>query len=465
MGKLGLIWNIGKSIFSKRGAAAAAEGAEQVAKEPGFLSRMWSGKVGTALRWGGGALGLTALYDGVANGGGGIGNFIRNLGSKATNVPAEISSDMTVASTEFNLYNILAMVGRFLKLFKIGGNSGIAEALMSAGAEGVEQARNPDAAAPSANGNDGPGFGTAALTALGVGAGAGVGASMLRGRGGPSGGGNTPTPPAGGPSGGTPTGGERPGATPSARDTAESDWKKVTGKKAATEAAEEGVEAVVRGSRRFGRLGKIFAVGGGVAVGLGVIGGEEAEAATLTSAATRGGATVTGGGAGALQSLGADAAGFGLSILGGKAAAETVAHAAAPVAARLGLSTIAKSIPGVSAIYAAGETIFNVGGDILRGDVKKAGLNLVSGIGETVAGLGGALTYWTLGTAWRESVRGAGAMAFGEENTINHSLAVEVGGGVGSWLKEQFFGATSGSPSATAQPSYRRDNTGPAFAF
>jgi hypothetical protein len=454
-------------VFGKllgRSGSAVAEGAEQVAKEPGFLSRMMKGPAGSALKWGGGTLGVTSLlgigYDGVTNGFKGVGDFLRQGGSKATNLPAEVASNTTIATTEFNLYGFFGLLARLCKMFKIGG--GWPEMFQQMANDGRAAARDPYAAENAANqdGGGGPGFGTALVAApLTAATGAGL-YSAFKGRGGPTGGGS-PSGPAGGGAPVAPAGGGAPGATNAARTVAR-------------EGAEEAVEAVARGAGRFGRFGKILALGGTATVGLGLLGGNEAEAATLPGAGTARngstlqnldtGSTVAGGGVGTLQAAGAEVAGLGLSIVGARTAAETVAHAAAPVAARLGLQTVARSIPGISSIYAAGETVYNVGSDLLRGDFKKAGLNLVSGVGETVAGLGGALTYFTLGTAWREGVRGAGAMAFGEENTINHSLAVEVGGGVGSWLKEQFFGATSGAPSTTAQPSYRNNN-GPAFAF
>ena len=424
----------------------------------------------SAAKWGG----LTALGVGGLAGIGsvatkGFKDTITGVGEWLGLGASDISTTTVVGQTENMLYKMIAMLARGLKLLGVKG--GIPEAMMDFANQGIVGAKNPEANGgwgPNGPGgadlgSNGPSLGTAAVAApIGVALATGGYAAYqgVRGRGGPGGG--SPSAPAGGGAPVAPAGGGAPGATNAARTVAR-------------EGAEEAVEAVARGAGRFGRFGKILALGGTAAVGVGLLGGNEAEAATLPGAGTARngstlqnldtGTTVSGGGVGTLQAAGAEVAGLGLSIVGARTAAETVAHAAAPVAARLGLQTVARSIPGISSIYAAGETVYNVGSDLLRGDFKKAGLNLVSGVGETVAGLGGALTYFTLGTAWREGVRGAGAMAFGEENTINHSLAVEVGGGVGSWLKEQFFGATSGTPSAAAQPSLRRDNTGPAFAF
>ena len=148
---------------------------------------------------------------------------------------------------------------------------------------------------------------------------------------------------------------------------------------------------------------------------------------------------------------------MGLSILGSKAAATGMATVAAPALASLGV----KAIPGIASIYAAGEGIYNTASYALKGEWSKAGLSLVSGVGETVAGLGGAATYFTVGTAWREAVRAGGAMAFGEENTIEHSAVVNVG----SWLKDQFFGATNNTTNAPAPQALAPRNNGPVLAF
>lgn len=142
------------------------------------------------------------------------------------------------------------------------------------------------------------------------------------------------------------------------------------------------------------------------------------------------------------DSLAAEGAALGLSIVGTR----TAIQAAAPLAASLGV----KAIPGIASIYAAGEAIYDTAKYAIRGEFAQAGTRLVAGVGETVAGIGGALTYFTLGTAWREAVRAGGAAIFGEERAIGHSAVVQLG----SMARDSFFGAANNiAPAAPTAPA------------
>lgn len=129
------------------------------------------------------------------------------------------------------------------------------------------------------------------------------------------------------------------------------------------------------------------------------------------------------------HSMAATVGGLGASII---AATPAVSAIAVPTAS-LGL----KAIPGIASIVAAGEGIFDTVAYALDGQWAQAGTRLVAGVGETVAGLGGILTYGTVGTAWREAVRAGGAAIFGEEKAIEHSHLYNAG----SWLISQFTNA------------------------
>lgn len=207
-------------------------------------------------------------------------------------------------------------------------------------------------------------------------------------------------------------------------------------------AAAPGIAAQAGGLRgllsRVPVVGKYIGLAGAVGVGgAALFGSSEAEAATPSAGAMAGpAATATAASVGTLHAIGAEVAGLGLSTLGARTAAQAIAPAAAPLLGKLGL----KAIPGVSSLIAAGETLYNTTSHALKGEWTKAGLSLVSGVGETVAGLGGAATYLTLGTAWREGVRAGGAAIFGEENTIDHSLVVQGAG----MLKDAFTGPSNG---------------------
>ncbi len=162
---------------------------------------------------------------------------------------------------------------------------------------------------------------------------------------------------------------------------------------------------------KMGRAGAILAIP--VGIGMTLVGSGEAQAAPST---TEAGATVNKG-PGDLQANGAQIAATGASIIGTGA----VISAATPIALQLGL----RAAPGWGALFAAGDAIYNTANYALRGEFAKSGLSLVSGVGETVAGLGGIAGYATVGTAWREAVRWGGAKLFGEDNTIDHSYTVQ----------------------------------------
>ncbi|MCB1530897.1 MAG: hypothetical protein H6853_04930 [Rhodospirillales bacterium] len=124
----------------------------------------------------------------------------------------------------------------------------------------------------------------------------------------------------------------------------------------------------------------------------------------------------------------------GVSILG----TTTAVSAASPAAAMFGL----KGVPGLGAVIAAGDALYDTAKYALHGDFTKAGLRLVAGAGETVAGVGGVLTYGTLGTAWREAVNAGGKALFGEENDIGHSYVVQGG----SFIANIFSDAADPAP-------------------
>lgn len=114
---------------------------------------------------------------------------------------------------------------------------------------------------------------------------------------------------------------------------------------------------------------------------------------------------------------GAEIAGVGAAVAGTGA----LQSAFAPAAAKLGL----RAIPGVSSVYAASETLYDTTRYALDGDFSKAAVRAVAGVGETVAGLGGIVTYGVLGTAWREAVNFGAETVLGKESSIGHAPLTE----------------------------------------
>lgn len=446
---------------------------------------MLPGGVKTVLGFGGAGLGLAGAYDVVANGG----SNLKGAASAPVEAAAEISANGGVQQTKSTFWGMIGFLAEILKA--IGVKGGIPETLMGVANRGNalgggnpiqnEGRWNADNAqfGGSAPGGTTPGGATPGGTPTGGagggndnddGSGSGWGTTALVGTAGAAtlvGGAygvnryrNSRRPGLGGVPGGAAemTSYEARLAEQSSRAARTA----AGGADDAVRAAAGGADDAVRAVSRMGRWGKIASVIGGTGLGLWAMSPDEAQAATLpTAGATRSNLTAAGAGAGSVGIGMPEVAGMGMSIVGGKVAAETVAGVAAPALARLGFGTVAKAIPGIASIYAAGETVYNVGSDLLRGDFKKAGLNLVSGIGETVAGLGGALTYFTVGTAWREAVRAGGAAAFGEEGTIDHSAVVQAG----SFLKDAFFGASNNTESAPAPQRLAPRAGGPALAF
>jgi len=124
----------------------------------------------------------------------------------------------------------------------------------------------------------------------------------------------------------------------------------------------------------------------------------------------------------AINEAGTEIAAIGASAIAAVPASGAVASMASGTAIFAG-----KQIPGLGAIFAAGDAIYDTAKHALRGDFDKAGTRAVAGVGETVAGLGGFLTYGTLGTAWREAVREGGKMIFGADRAIDNSYVVQAG--------------------------------------
>lgn len=220
---------------------------------------------------------------------------------------------------------------------------------------------------------------------------------------------------------------------------------------------------VSKGSELLGKLpgvGKLFrgasiaAAVGGTAVAGSMLLSSDAEAATLpTPGATASPATTVAAGVGTLQSVAAEAAGLGLSTLGARTAAQAIAPAAASLGARIGL----RSIPGIASIIAAGETIYNTTSHALKGEWTQAGLSLASGAGQTVAGLGGIVTFG-LGQAWAEGVRGVGIAAFGEDKAIKRSLvgqAIEFGGALRDSFSDAHDNRTPDSRTSGQAPGFQ----------
>ncbi len=387
--------------------------------------------------------------------GGAVGNFIKGGAETVTDNAADVTASAGSRQTFSGLYNFLAEIGMLLKLIGVGG--GIPETLMGLGNSGVQRPTRIGAMAgyngvdgngrplagpgspggPSGSGDSGINLGQAAMITGGAGAAALGARALLNGR-------------AGAPGVSAVAG----GAANAADDVA----RAAVG--AADDVARAGIGSRILGfASRLPVVGKwALAIGGAGAVGMGLMSGE-AEAATPNAGALRGaGATAPATTGGVMNASTAELTGVGLSIVGGGTAATAVATAAAPVAAQLGL----RAIPGISSIIAAGDTIYNTSRYALQGEFGKAGLSLVSGVGETVAGLGGAATYLTLGTAWREAVRAGGAAVMGEENTIDHSYAVQ---GV-SALKNFFFGAATNEERRTATaPAPALTQNGMALGF
>lgn len=431
--------------------------------------------------WIGGGLATATVADQTLNGGRaaqGVGNFIKGGIEGVTDNAADVTASAGSRQTFSGLYNFLAEIGMLLKLIGVGG--GIPETLMGLGNSGVQRPTRIGAMAgyngvdgngrplagpgspggPSGSGDSGIDLGQAAMITGGAGVTALAARALLNGR-------------AGAPVGVTPV----PGGAAGAADDALSVMQRAQtgGTTAAANAADDVARAAVGaaddvarvglGARAMGFLSRMPVVGKWVALGTGVtIAGAglmsgEAEAATPNAGALRGaGATAPATTGGVMNASTAELTGVGLSIVGGGTAATAVATAAAPVAAQLGL----RAIPGISSIIAAGDTIYNTSRYALQGEFGKAGLSLVSGVGETVAGLGGAATYLTLGTAWREAVRAGGAAVMGEENTIDHSYAVQ---GV-SALKNFFFGAATNEERRTATaPAPALTQNGMALGF
>jgi len=206
-------------------------------------------------------------------------------------------------------------------------------------------------------------------------------------------------------------------------------------------------------------LGGAALVGG---VGLTLLSPSDAHSAqgpTATPSAVTPGATVPSTAPGSISTMreaGAMTAAVGASIVGSNMAAAATVPLAAPILASLGL----KAIPGVASFVAAGEGIYNTANHALKGEFTKAGLSFVAGVGGTVAGLGGALTYTTLGTAWHEAVRYGGSKLFGKENTIEHSMVVQTVGMVDDALglsdKLGLTGIFSGAASPASAPAPAR---------
>lgn len=437
----------------------------------------------------------------------------KNLKDNLIEKPADNLSDVAASTqsrgTFSGLFNLFNEIGMLLQILGVGG--GVPETLMRIGKTGLDR---PTAAGKMPNGGTvtnifdgnsgspilaGPtlieaALGTAATgTAVGTGWWAGGKLKNIIQHGSFAGAGATGavamSSVAGGAAGAAATTAGATASTATATANAASDAKTIiqtneySGSRAtrAAEAAKDAAattanvadDAVRGGSKIMGALRKIPFVGkylaiGGVATagGAALLAPDDAQAAPLptriTPSAVTSGATVSAG-VGTLQAVGAEIGGVGLSIVGARAAAGVVANGVSTMAPSLATSLGAKAIPGIASIYAAGETLYNVGSNALKGEWKKAGLNLVSGVGETVAGIGGAATYLTVGTAWREAVRFGGAKLLGEENTIEHSTTVQAA----SWLADKFSDAAKGPANATttAQPIVRKDNTGPAFAF
>jgi hypothetical protein len=429
---------------------------------------------------GAGALGLLGL-DYATTGGSVTGGLVRGAGSKAGNALAEPAANTEVASKKFGFYEMVQWFGEILQLLGVKG--GWPETIMKFAENGAAKTRDPNASLasagvtpggdpgagavagtpggsdPSGTDNNNGGWGhTAALAAGGVGLGTAgfYGTRAVR------------SMMAGKPAISAVAG----GAAGKVDDSLSIMQAAQVGDKAeraaiglVDDAAEGGAKGFFRNLLSKLPSGRLKAIGLGVA-GVGVAGtalfagAGPAEAATLSQgvAAAGGGATATlKNNEGSLSITKEDIVSNGLGIMGGTMAAKGVAAVAAPALASLGV----KAVPGLASIWAAGETIVNVSGDLMRGDFKKAGLNAVSGVGETIAGLGGALTYLTVGTAWREAVRAGGAYAFGEENTIEHSTVVSLG----SSLKDAFFGATNNTENAPAPQRLAPRANGPALAF
>ncbi len=119
-----------------------------------------------------------------------------------------------------------------------------------------------------------------------------------------------------------------------------------------------------------------------------------------------------------------------------------------------------KSVPGVGAFAAAGDSLYKTGSHLIKGDFAKATTELVAGVGETASAVFGLAGYATVGTAWREGVRELGIKVFGENNGIDNSYIVQAV----KLAKEQFTGAASsnGSPTNSIQlagaPTFAMNN-------
>lgn len=373
-----------------------------------------------------------------------VGDSIKKLAGGVLNTTSELTGSAGPESTFGGFYKFLKLLGIFLEKLGVGG--GIPETLMNIGGSGSStRGLNGGAGMPAApggpnggapggpDGGDGLGVGhTLGVAALGTGVGAaGFAAHRLMRRG-------AATPGVSAIAGGADDALEvmRGAQLGAADDVARSGWLSRLG--------------------GMGRWGKVAMIAGGATLGgAALLGGTPAQASTLTTGAAAAGGSLTANANnnGSIGISAGDIASTGLSIVGAK----TAATAVAPLAASLGI----KAIPGIAAIYAAGEGIYNTASYALKGEWGKAGLSLVSGVGETVAGIGGAATYLTVGTAWREAVRFGGAKLLGEENTIEHSTVVNAG----SWLYNQFSGATTSTANAPAPQVLAPRAGGPALAL
>lgn len=459
MGKLGLIrgaWNGLTSLFGK------SEGL---------------GKVGTALKgglkWGGGALGLgiaaVGLDKAVTGGrltGGSVGDNAADIGSAVGGVPAEIGANTGWASIGHNFFNAIGFIGIVLKALGVEG--GWVDSLVSLQARGKELVRHPDPStkaggAPEIAGrsdtgasNNGPGWGSAAALAVGGAAGYG-GYRALKGAGATVAATTTtaaniaddvpglvgdkaasaPKPTHSSILG--PNGKPMPyanAADDAARGAASVADDVARGAASAAKGASvwSRVASTLKDVPYVGKFFKIAAIGGTIGAAGTALMTSDAEAATTpTPGSTASPATTAAAdSAGSLHTAAADAAGLGLSILGTGTAMRAAAPAAAalgmqvaPAAASLTVRGIGRMIPGVGALFAAGEGIMETASHALKGDWTKAGLSLASGAVQTVAGIGGFFTF-AAGQAGAEAIRAGGIAAFGEENAIKHSLVGQV---------------------------------------
>lgn len=202
-------------------------------------------------------------------------------------------------------------------------------------------------------------------------------------------------------------------------------------------------------------VGKYLAIGG-TAIGVGMAGlgamTGDAHAADGVDGSIRTDNT--------LQSAGADVGAVGMSIVGTNSAIQITQSLAPALTSNLAKGTALMGLkvwPGIASVVAAGEALYGTTKYALNGEWEKAGTRLVAGVGETIAGVGGIITYGTLGTAWREAVRAGGAAIFGEDKAIDHSYVYQAGEG----LVNMFKGATT--PTEEQQPREYAATSAPAW--